>query len=375
MNFAEYFDLLINDYTMRTISIGTAIVGIVCGMLGSFAVLRRQSLLGDAISHAALPGIVIAFMITGVKDPLIFFAGAVASGIIATVWIMGITGKTRLKSDTALGIILSVFFGFGMLLLTMVQKWPNANQAGLETFLFGQAATMVESDVILISVVAAFSLAFIFIFWKEFKIISFDPQYARTIGFNIRFLDILLTSLIVVAIVIGLQIVGVVLMSAMLVAPAAAARQWTNRLALMISLAAVFGAFAGLSGTAISASGANIPTGPVVVLFAIFLVVVSFVFAPERGLLFRQLRHQKNRKSIRENRTLELMYEIASSHQDHSHPHSVNILNNFHGFRKKCLKELEAGGQISLRGDQWSLTDEGYQQAKQKFDNKNRSSS
>ncbi len=363
----EYFHWLLHDYTVRTITLGTTVMGIVWGMLGSFAVLRKQSLLGDAISHAALPGIALVFLIIGGKDPWWLFLGAVVSGLIGTIWIMGITSKTRLKSDTALGIILSVFFGFGMLLLTIIQKQPNANQAGLDDFLFGQAATLMVKDVWLVSIVGTVSLAILFLFWKEFKILTFDGQYAKTLGFNIKFLDILLTMLIVIAIVIGLQTVGVVLMSAMLLAPAAAARQWTNKLGSMVILASVFGASSGILGTAISTSVARIATGPVIVIVAVVIVVFSFVFAPERGLLSRRIRQYQNRKNLRLNKILSFMYEIVSSHENFKHPHSYRILSNFQNINKKYLKELEDKNLIILEGENWILTQEGYEKAKEAY--------
>lgn len=363
MNVTEYFNLLINDYTVRTITLGTAVMGIVCGMLGSFAVLRKQSLLGDAISHAALPGLAIAFMLTGIKDPLVFFIGAAVSGIIGTVWIMSITNKTHIKSDTALGIVLSVFFGFGMLLLTIIQKQPNANQAGLDKYLFGQAATMMTQDVWFMTFIGLLSLFFLFVFWKEFKLMAFDSQYAKTLGFNIKAIDVLLTSLIVIAIVLGLQTVGVVLMSAMLLAPAAAARQWTNKLGLMVVLASIFGALSGAIGTAISASAAKIATGPVIVLIAVIIVALSFIFSPGRGLLSRQIRYQKNRKSLRYNKTLSLMYEIASTHENIQHPHTIKILNNFQGYNKRCMQKLQSENYIQVKDDNWNLTKEGFKEA------------
>ena len=212
MSLVEYFEQLFSDYTLRTITMGTAVLGAICGMLGSFAVLRKQSLLGDAISHAALPGIALAFLITGAKDSNILLIGALVSGLIGTFWIRGMTSKTHLKSDTALGLILSLFFGFGMLLLTFIQKQPNANQAGLDKYLFGQAATLVESDVRLMVIVTGICLVILLLFWKEFKILLFDADYTKTLGFNTRFIDILITFFIVLAIVLGLQTVGVVLM-------------------------------------------------------------------------------------------------------------------------------------------------------------------
>ena len=277
MNLSDYFSLVFSDYTLRTITLGTAILGAVCGMLGSFAVLRKQSLLGDAISHASLPGIAIAFLITGTKDSNVLLLGALISGLIGTFWIRGIISKTHLKSDTALGLILSLFFGFGMLLLTFIQKQPNANQAGLDKYLFGQAATLVESDVWLMSIVTGICLIVLLLFWKEFKILLFDEDFTKTLGFNTKFIDILITTFIVLAIVLGLQTVGVVLMSAMLLAPAAAARQWTNSLGVMVVLAAIFGAFSGVVGTAISASQNNLSTGPVIVIVAAVFVIFSFM--------------------------------------------------------------------------------------------------
>jgi manganese/zinc/iron transport system permease protein len=364
MDLGDYFSMVFSDYTLRTITLGTAILGAVCGMLGSFAVLRKQSLLGDAISHAALPGIAIAFLITGAKDSNVLLIGALVSGMIGTFWIRGIVSKTHLKSDTALGLILSLFFGFGMLLLTYIQKQPNANQAGLDKYLFGQAATLLESDVWMMAIATSACLVVLLLFWKEFKILLFDADYTKTLGFNTRFIDILITSFIVLAIVLGLQTVGVVLMSAMLLAPAAAARQWTNSLGVMVFLAAIFGAFAGVFGTAISASQNNLSTGPVIVLVAGVFVVFSFIFSPNRGLLFKQIRISKNRRDLKLYKTLAFMHNIAEDHEDISHPHTIKILNNFQGFTKKSLQKLVELDFVILQGNMWSLTEKGFKKAK-----------
>lgn len=332
-------------------------------MLGSFAVLRKQSLLGDAISHAALPGIAIAFLITGAKESNVLLIGALVSGLIGTFWIRGIIKKTHLKSDTALGLILSLFFGFGMLLLTFIQKQPNANQAGLDKYLFGQAATLVESDVWLMSIVTGICMFVLLLFWKEFKILLFDADYTKTLGFNTKFIDILITTFIVLAIVLGLQTVGVVLMSAMLLAPAAAARQWTNSLSVMVLLAAIFGAFSGVFGTAISASQNNLSTGPVIVIVAGVFVLISFIFSPSRGLLFRQIRFIQNRRDLKLFKTLTFMYNIAKTHENISHPHTIKILNNFQGYTRHTLQELVQKNYVLLSGNMWSLTEEGFKKA------------
>ncbi len=363
MDLVEYLQLVFTDYTLRTITIGTSVLGAICGMLGSFAVLRKQSLLGDAISHAALPGIAIAFLLTGTKNGNILLIGALVSGLVGSLWIRSITRNTHLKSDSALGLILSIFFGFGMLLLTIIQKQPNSNQAGLDKYIFGQAATLMENDVKLISFVMGLCLLVLLTFWKEFKLLLFDPDYTKTLGFNIKFLDILITSFIVLAIVLGLQTVGVVLMSAMLLAPAAAARQWTNSLGVMVVLAAAFGAFSGIFGTYISATSSNLSTGPVIVLVASTFVLFSFIFSPARGLLFREIRFIKNRNDLQLNKTLSFMYNIAMTHEDRSHPHAVKILNNFHGFSKKSLKKLQENELVKINGQMWSLTEKGYFEA------------
>ena len=286
------------DYTLMIVAIGAALLGTVSGALGTYAVLRRQSLLGDAISHAALPGIAIAFLLTGSKTPLILVLGAAIAGWLGTLLILSIVRLTRIKYDSALGIILSTFFGFGLVLHTLIQRTGNANQAGLDTFLFGQAATILKSDVLTIGILGGIAIAIMLVFWKELKLLVFDESFAASLGFPIRTLDILLTSLLVIAIVLGLQAVGAVLMSAMLVAPAVAARQWTDKLNVMMFLAACFGALAGVGGTIISSSASRIPTGPTIVLCATVVVGFSIILAPNRGLLWDWLRHQRNKRSL-----------------------------------------------------------------------------
>ena len=280
------------------VAIGASLLGAVSGALGTYAVLRRQSLLGDAISHAALPGIAIAFLLTGSKTPLILVLGAAIAGWLGTLLIMSIVRMTRIKYDSALGIVLSTFFGFGLVLHTLIQRTGNANQAGLDTFLFGQAATILERDVFTIGILGGIAILITLIFWKELKLLVFDEGFAASLGFSTRALDILLTSLLVIAIVLGLQAVGAVLMSAMLVAPAVAARQWTDRLSVMMFLAAFFGTLAGVSGTIISSSASRIPTGPTIVLCATVVVGFSIIFAANRGLLWYWIRQRRNRQGL-----------------------------------------------------------------------------
>lgn len=289
---------LFTDYTLRNVALGSALLGIVSGVLGCFAVLRRQGLLGDALAHAALPGICIAYLLTGSKAPIVLLLGAAVAGWIATLLLLKIAKDTRISEDGALGIVLSVFFAFGIMLLTAITKRNDANQSGLDKFLFGQAATLVEENVITMAVLGGIALIVVFVLYKEFKLLAFDTAFAASLGFNTNVLSVLLTSLIVIAVVIGLQTVGVVLMAAMLVGPAVAARQWTNRLGIMIGLSAFFGAASGIAGALISVSDTGIPTGPMIILSMTVIVFVSLLFAPERGIVWDALRQRQHRREL-----------------------------------------------------------------------------
>ncbi len=286
---------LLSDYTFQTVALGSALLGIVSGVLGSFAVLRRQSLLGDGVSHAALPGVVMAFLLTGSKNTEVLLLGALLTGMAVTFLIVCIIRHSRIKFDSALALVMSVFFGLGMVLLTYAQKVPNANQAGLKRFIYGQASTLLQRDVGLMAVCGGFLLLVVILFWKEFKLFCFDPDFAQALGFRTGRLNLLLSFLIVLSIIIGLQTVGVVLMSAMLIAPAVAARQWSNRLCVMVILASFFGAVSGVAGTLFSSAVPNLPTGPVIVVCISVIAVMSLLFAPGRGILHRICRRHKSR--------------------------------------------------------------------------------
>ena len=358
------------SYTTIIVLIGTAIIGGLAGAVGCFAVLRRQALLGDAISHAALPGIVLAFLILGVKDHAGLMIGATLSGVLGIVWIRGITTNTRLKTDTALGLILSLFFGVGVLLLTYTQGLDNANQAGLDKYLYGQAATLLLEDIWVAIIASVLIFGFIVFYWSSIKLVLFDRSYAQSRGYKLRNWDLFINGLIVVAIVLGLQTVGVVLMSALLLAPAAAARQLTDRLIMMVIGAGLIGALAGMLGTMISSGllfnlgNVSVPTGPAVVLVAMVLVLLCFVFAPKRGLLARELRFRESRSNLILNNTLAFMYNIVNEHEDYQRPHAVKLLNNFKGYNKRSLGQLVSKGYIQLHQNYWVLTEQGYSTAR-----------
>jgi manganese/zinc/iron transport system permease protein len=351
---------LFNDYTLRTVALGAAALGATSGALGSFAVLRKQSLLGDAISHAALPGIALAFLLTGSKAPLVLVLGAAVAGWLGTLLVMRIVNATRVKEDSALGIVLSVFFGFGLVLLTYIQKQPNASQAGLDRFLFGQAATLLQRDVVMIATLGGIALGIAALFWKEFKLLSFDPDFAASLGFPVRWIDILLTSVLVLSIVIGLQTVGVVLMSAMVVAPAAAARQWTDRMGRMVVLAGGFGALAGVSGATISSMSQHVPTGPTIVLCLTALVLVSLSLAPNRGLVWESVRQARNRRQLHMHSVLRDLHALAVQHGGQEHVHTSAVLEAMHpGARHELMALSERGWARRTGADGWSITPSG----------------
>ncbi len=367
----EFAALLVGDYTLRTVALGAAVLGVVGGALGSFAVLRKQSLLGDAMSHAALPGIALAFLLTGSKAPLILLVGAALAGWIGTLAVMSIIRHSRIKQDSALGIVLSVFFGFGLVLLTLIQRLPDANQAGLDKFLFGQAATLLGSDVVIMASLGLPALAVLVLFWKEFKLLSFDGDFGSSLGFPMRLLDTLLTALLVIAIVIGLQTVGVVLMSAMIVAPAVAARQWTDRLGVMVMLSALFGAFSGVAGALISSSTFHMPTGPTIVLVISSIAVASLLVAPNRGLLWGVIRRSRNNRRLQVRAILEDLYMLAETHEDPHHAHPISVLRTMsigHGGVDRSLDELvRMGWAARVSGEGWALTDAGFTEAGRLF--------
>jgi len=361
-----FTDLFI-DYTVRTVALGSIILGFAAGALGSFAVLRKQSLLGDSISHAALPGVVLAFMLTLSKAPLVLITGAAVAGWLGTYLILSIVRFSRIKEDGAMGMVLSVFFGLGMVLLGVLNKWDSAKKAGLENYLFGQASSLMVEDVVTMSVLGGIVLFVLVLLWKEFKVLSFDPEFTFALGFPQYKLDALLTGLIVVAIVIGLNTVGVVLMSAMVVAPGVAARQWTNRLGPMVCLAGFFGAISGLLGTLVSTSIPNLPTGPTIVIVLTLLTVISFVFAPERGLVAASLRVRNNRRRFGVDTVLLDLFEIGRHHQDITRPHRPEVIQALRGQRYGIRKKLNTLKRLGLTQEnspgEWSLTPKGAKRA------------
>jgi manganese/zinc/iron transport system permease protein len=279
--------------TFYKILLGTALVGITTGIVGCFTLLNKQSLLGDTIAHSTLPGLTGMFLIVLQKSYALLLCGAAATGLLGAFCVHYITQTTKLKKDAALGIVLSTFFGIGIIFLTMIQKLPTAHQAGIDKFLFGQAATLLYSDIIILMIISFIVITTIIVLWKELKIISFDSAYAQAIGLPVAKIHIILTCLIVLTVIVGLQTVGLILMSSFLIAPAAAARQWTNKLHITVLLSIGFSLIATSIGTIISCSYPHIPTGPTIVIIATTITLISIIIAPS-GIVATKLRKHCN---------------------------------------------------------------------------------
>lgn len=274
---------LLTDPTVITVSLGALMLGVTSGALGTFAALRRQSLLGDTMSHAALPGVVLGYLVAGGRSLPYMLAGALVTGLSAALLAMVLSRRRGVKTESALGVGLGIGFALGVVLLSYVQRLPGAGSAGLEQFLFGQAAATLRSDLSTIAVMSVAALGALVLLFRQLKIVIFDPQFARANGFNVRLNEAASTGLLAVAIVVGLELVGVVLMSALVVAPAAAARQWTNSLTGMVWLAGAIGAVSALAGSLLSAAVPGLATGPTVVLLASLAAALSLLLAPRRG--------------------------------------------------------------------------------------------
>ncbi len=270
-------------YTLSIVIACTALLGLTTGIIGAFALLREQSLLGDAIAHACLPGTALAFLATGNAHPAILMFGSLCAGICAIIIITTIRRATDLKMDTILGGTLSVFFGFGLVCMTIVQKYPLHQQSILTSIIFGNAATLCMHDGIITAIAALVVLSCIAVLWKELQLITFDSTYATISGYAAQRYDTVLTSLLFITIAIGLPMIGVILMSTMLIAPAAAARLWTSRFGPFVICSGVFGALFSIIGTCISTQYYHMPTGPVIAVVAVTWTLLSLVITTKKN--------------------------------------------------------------------------------------------
>lgn len=351
---------ILGDYTFQNVVMGAAFLGIISGALGSFAVLRGQSLLGDAISHAALPGVCLGFIVAGSRNMGSIIVGAAVTGGLAALLMLALSRLSRLKTDAALGTCLSLFFAIGVVLLTYIQGMNNASQGGLDAFLFGQAAATLRSDVWVMGGITLVALMVLAALWKQAKLVTFDAEFARTLGMPVTLIEVMLTTMITLAVVVGLQMVGVVLMAAMIVAPAVAARQWSRHLGGMVVIAALVGVVSGVSGATLSTFARGLATGPLIILSASAIVLVSLAVAPGRGILWESVQLIQQRWTLHKHQILYVLYQTRLE-QDESEP--VPWLGRS-AFTALALYRLRRQGLLtSSRPRQWRLTPLGVRQA------------
>ena len=365
------------DANLQWVMFGSVLLGIAAATLGCFALLRGRSLMGDALAHASLPGVCLAFMFAEFgraqgwfniesKNLWLLLIGASLSGLLAAWCIAGIARHSRIKEDAAQAIILSVFFGAGIVLLTRIQHSGSGEQSGLDKFLFGQAAAMVISDVRAMCIVALILGFLSWALYKELKLLCFDPDFGRGLGLPMQRLDGLLMLMIVMAVVIGLQSVGVVLISALLIMPPAAARFWTEKLHVMVPLSAFIGACSGLLGAIFSSMAPRMPTGPLIVLAATTMFAISLIFAPERGTLARLLRHLATRRLVRRENLLRDLYEVAEERGDDETIISESELLQKRrigsGVLQGTLRELQNENLIAPVDNGWRFTEQGLEE-------------
>lgn len=367
--FTDFF--LLQDPNVRWVLAGTILLGLSAGALGCFAVLRERALVGDAVAHAVLPGVCLAFIITGDKDPLMLLIGSVVFGWISLIVMDYIVRNSKISSDTSIGMVLSVFFGLGVVMLTYIQSSGNVNQSGLDAFLFGNAASMLPEDVMLFGFVSLMVLVVIILMFKELKLVSFDPAYAKVIGYPLKRMEFLIATLLVVTITAGLQAVGVVLMASMLIIPAAAARYWTDSLRVMLVVAAIVGGVSAISGSFASYAAPSMPTGPLMVVSAAFLFTLSFFFAPARGETRKWLKRRGQKEKVKRENILKTLYNLEESDGNETKVRTLQEILKRRRMVKKMLKSglasLDKTGLVEHftgRPDGYVLTDAGRNEAK-----------
>ncbi len=346
--------LTLSDPAVRYALAGTALLGVACGLLGGFLVVRRMALVGDALSHAVLPGVALGFLWNMSKDPVAIFVGATIAGLLGTGTVFLITRTTRLKEDSALGMVLAGFFGAGLCLMSMFQRLPSGGKAGIDKFLFGQAAALGPGDVRLMAVVTLLVVMVLGVAYKEFLLVSFDPGFAQVSALPTRWLQHLLMLLLAFSVVIALQAVGVVLVSAMLITPAATAYLLTDRMHRLLLIGALLGLVSGVSGAFFSFLGTNLPTGPFMVLSASGLFVLAFFLSPSRGLVPRWWRSRGQRVRIARENTLKAVYQILEDEAFRRDSISLRELAE----KRRVTLEAAGGEARSLRRAEFATLDD-----------------
>lgn len=360
--------LSFSDPNIRFVVLGSMLLAASSAVVGVFIVLKKKALIGDAVSHSVLPGICVAFLFSGSKDLVSLVVGAFFSGWIALLLIDRIVKKSKIKKDAAISIVLTVMFGLGVVLLTYIQHHGSAAQSGLESFIFGNAAALIGTDVVVFSVIGLLVVLVVLAFFKEFALISFNDAYAKTIGVPVGRLELLLSTLTVLAVVAGITAVGVVLMAAMLITPAAAARFWSDNLKKIVLLAALFGALSGFFGALISYLAPSMPTGPWMVVSASAIAFISFFFAPRKGYVFKKMQRKRSMRIADDQNVLKIFYQLGERLDDFGRAYGeadllgVRVIDQ-RRLRSAIRRLLRKNWLINQGANMQKLSDEGYKEA------------
>ncbi|MFT5124610.1 MAG: ABC-type Mn2+/Zn2+ transport system permease subunit [Verrucomicrobiales bacterium] len=344
------------DPALRYALAGAILLGISCGVLGSFIVVRKMALMGDTLSHAVLPGVAAGFLWSGTKDPLAILIGATAAGLLGTFMVSIIRQTTRIKEDACMGLVLGSFFAVGICMLTLIQQMETGNQSGIDKFMFGQAAALNADDIRLMAICTVVVLIIVTLCYKGFLAASFDVGFAASLGLPVRMLHYLLMGLLAFCIVISLQAVGVVLVSAMLITPAATAYLLTDRMHRMLLYAAGFGMLSGALGAFLSFQGNNLPTGPFMVVGASSFFLIAFLIAPRHGVLVRWFRHKRRSQRIHFENTLKAMHRVL---EDRGFIGDGVSLRELAELRRETIEEIRKRVRALARAGQAILGEDG----------------
>lgn len=350
------------DINIRFVTFGTVLIGISSGIVGVFAFLRKRSLTSDTVSHSLLPGIVIAFMLSGSKNPIYLLTGAFIGGFLSILITDFITRNSKIKPDTANALTLSVMFGFGIMLLTSIQNSGNAAQAGLDHFLFGKAAAIASEDLMIFIITNLVILTIVFVFYRAFKTVCFSRHFAIASGFHVKFYETLLSVLLVLTITVGIQSVGVVLTSALLITPAAAGRFISDRLHIVIFFAAIIGAIGGLVGSFISFIAPGMPTGAWIVLTVTFIAILTFYFSPKGGIAYIWYHRRKQHNKILLENLLKVIFSRGEAPSRQGMLSLEEIMDKKFDKKsavKSALQKLQKKNLLSIQNDAYVLTPSG----------------
>lgn len=355
------------DVNATWVLIGSLLLGMSASVIGAFAFLRKRSLLGDALAHAALPGVMMAFLLSGSRDAEIIFMGALVSSLIGFWIIDWLPKNTKIKPDSALAITLSFFFALGLMLLSYIQTSELPNKSGLDKLLFGQAAAITAEDIQLLIYVTTAVLITVVLFFEKLRLIAFNRPYAKTLGIHVKFYEVLLAIMIVLSVVVGLQLVGVVLMAAILLTPIAAARFWSHQLSTLLILAAVFGAVSASLGAQISYVAPAMPTGPWIVVSLSVLFFISFIFAPKHGLVKRYVDYQQLKQRVIQENILRTLYKLLEREHFKRNRFTLAEITALRSMStselKQSLQKLIKNQLVIAKPQGYSLSEEGLLQA------------